>query len=67
VPLFTAIAVLVSFLGAGISKKILRTGDEISSRIVRIIYYWVLLIVLIVVPNLFYSLIVYLSDYFLFL
>lgn len=47
--LFTAVAFLASFLATKISRKMIQVGDKITSILLRIFYYIVLLITLLAV------------------
>lgn len=44
--LFTAAAFLASFLGTGVSRKMIQVGDGIAGILHRVLYYFVLLIAL---------------------
>lgn len=47
--IFTFAAFFASFLGTGVSRKMIEKGDEIASILLRILYYFVLLIALLIV------------------
>lgn len=47
--LFTSAAFLASFLGAGVSRKMIQVGDKITGLLRRILYYIALLIALLAV------------------
>lgn len=47
--LFTSAAFLASFLGTGVSRKMIQVGDKITSLLLRILYYIALLIALLAV------------------
>lgn len=55
IPLFLGVAVLMSFIGTIISKKIIKIGDRIPNIILRVVYYLVLLVVFVAIPTLLYS------------
>lgn len=60
--LFSGIAVLMSFLGTSVSKKMIEVGDNISNNILRIMYYLMLFVILLVISILFYSVTAFLSE-----
>lgn len=48
ISLFSIIAILVSFLGAKVSKLMIKIGDKISNVIFRALYYICILVVLLI-------------------
>lgn len=49
VSLFTSVAFLASFLGTGVSRKVIQIGDKLPGLLFRILYYIALSIVLVAV------------------
>ena len=60
--LFTLVAVLASFVGSGVSRKMIAFGDRISAAFLRVLYYFALLLIILLMAFLFWTLISSFSE-----